>query len=137
MSGSSLPQCLTKNSVIKSEDGFYISLYSDELTKECVVKGGIIIKASFPNLSNEFISILSDRFMDKGFTDNRLNDCIKHVIDTCQYPTPTMAQFLSFDKRKKLYTYNDICLLVDKGDNFKYYEIKEIDGVKWWVKKEE
>lgn len=134
--GKNLEKCSTKNLVLKTEEGNFLSLYSDNLTKENLIKGIATIKATFPSLSIEFLSILSDRFIDKGFTDERLKDAINNVIDTCIYPSPTIASFLNFDKKLKLYTYNDILNLIDKGDSFKYYEIKEIDGIKWWIKKQ-
>jgi len=130
---------LSKNTfVVKNEIGEnFISLYNGYLTDEILVQGILKIKSSFPALPVGFYDVFMERIKDKGFSDSRLIDSINYVIDTCIYPTPTMANFLNFDKRKRLYTYNELLNLVDSGDSFKYYEIKEINSIKWWVKKNE
>jgi len=70
-----------------------------------------------------------DMIMDKenNFTDIRLADAVKHVICTCQYPQPTIAQFISFDRRVKVYTYAQYCKLCEEGDG-KNYQPVAIDG---------
>lgn len=45
---------------------------------------------------------------ESNFTDERLRDAVKHVICTCPYPTPTIANFISFDKKIKLNTYDEM-----------------------------
>lgn len=79
-----------------------LSVYTGELKPQTVL-GSIQekIKATFPALSTDFFDIFMERVKDKGFTDQRLKDAVNHVDDTCPYPTPTLANFLSFDKRIK------------------------------------
>ena len=113
----------------------YLSVYKDEFNPIEGVKQLKRVQVAFPSLPNGFFDMFLDRLKEKKFSTQRLIDSINHVIDTCQYPTPTLAQFLSFDKRTRLYTYNEVCIEIDKGDSFKYYEIREIKGVKWWVRK--
>lgn len=89
----------------------------------------------FPALPIEFYGVFIDRIKEKGFCNERLIDAVNHVIDNCQYPTPTAANFLSFDKKSKIYTYQEILSLVDKGDSFSNYTIITINNKKFWDRK--
>ena len=64
-----------------------------------------------------FYDIFMDRIKDNGFSDTRLIDAVKHVIDNCTYPTPTIAQFISFDKRIETFNYHQIVEMVEDGDD--------------------
>jgi len=93
-----------------------LSVYRGALTTSCVIQNTVKIKNAFPSLPEGFYEIFSERILDSGFTDDRLNDSVNNVIDTCVYPVPTLAQFLSFDKRVKVFKYYDIVKMVDDGD---------------------
>lgn len=93
-----------------------ISVYIGELKQETVVRNVARIKAAFPALPPEFYKLLIERVKDKGFSDQRLIDAVNNVIDTCQYPTPTLANFLSFDRRVKLFDYREVVSLVTKQE---------------------
>jgi hypothetical protein len=96
------------------------------------------IKMAFPELDRDFYSILKSRIIDKGFSDQRLNDAVNHVIDTCQYPTPTLANILSFDKRVKILSYHDLCTLVGKNEaSWGNYAKVMITGKLFYVRKDE
>lgn len=82
-----------------------ISIYSGELTKECVAVNLMKVKNAFPALSQEFYNIFAERVKDNHFSNQRLTDAVQYVIDNCIYPQPTIAQFISFDKKIRLYTY--------------------------------
>lgn len=85
---------------------------------------------SFPTLPNEFYEILSDRIKANGFSDKRLQDSIDYVIDNCVYPTPTIAQFISFDKHIKLYTYDQIMSMLNENPGvFKSHKSVKIKGI--------
>lgn len=96
------------STLTRKENSFEISVYRDGLTKKGIVEMSMKIQRAFPNLEPDFFNIFSDRIKANKFTDNRLKDAVEHVIDTCVYPTPTIAQFISFDKHVKLYTYEDV-----------------------------
>jgi hypothetical protein len=125
-------QKLSENTLqlIKKDGCFEMSIYNDELTTKNIIKGTGKLKKSFPALTKEFFDVFADRIKDNKFTDNRLNDSINHVIDNCIYPTPSIAQFISFDKRIKLYTYHDIVKMQDQTQHaFKSYRPVKINGV--------
>lgn len=131
-----MPQSCRVISVTKNEQGdCFISKYSGELTAQALSRSVAKIKASFPQLPPEFYSILIDRVKAVGFCDERLIDSVNYVIDNCIYPTPTIANFLSFDKKKRLYSYKEVADLIDKGDKMENFEIVEIECKKWRVRK--
>lgn len=69
-----------------------------QLTTENVMKNTVKIKNAFPTLPVEFYDILFERLRAKGFSDEKLDDAVNRVIDTCKYPTPTVAHFMSYDE---------------------------------------
>jgi hypothetical protein len=103
-----------------------ISTYIGEVLRaETVIQEVSKISLAFPSLSPQFIDILIQRAIDKGFTSKRLKDAVNYVIDNCQYPSPTLANFLSFDKRIKVLSYPDLVSLAsnnmaDFGDYHRY-----------------
>lgn len=124
------------NILVPSDSGeLQMSVYSGELTAENLITQSLKVLTAFPSLPNSFIDILLERVKAKGFSDQRLNDSINYVIDNCQYPTPTLANFLSFDKRVKVYTYNDLCGLASSGQaSFEDFHRFKIDGKAHYVK---
>jgi len=123
-----MPLQLTNNS---------ISIYKGELTTKEVINQGIKIKAAFPGLPQSFYDILWDRLKAHNFNDEKLKDAVDNLIDTCIYPLPTIANLVSFDKRVKLYTYNELGNLFHEGytqDDFTRIKLK---NKTFWVKKSE
>ena len=117
----------------------FLSLYSGELTPKVVSESMAELKAAFPALPAEFFVMLSRRVKDNEFSDERLKDSVRHVIDTCVYPSPTIAQFIGFDKKVRLFTYYEMCEKVTQaggdGKLWDYYEIKKINGKNFWFSK--
>lgn len=117
----------------------YLSLYTGDLTPKVVTESMAELKASFPALPAEFFSMLSKRVKDNGFSDERLRDAVRHVIDNCIYPSPTIAQVISFDRTVRLYTYFEMVEMVNKvnGDAklWDYYEKRKINDKLFWVSK--
>lgn len=110
----------------KQESKTEISLYKGELTAPCLIQNVAAIKKSFPSLPIEFYDIFIDRIKANKFSDTRLNDSIAHVIDTCPYPIPTIAQFISFDKKITVYTYPEIIQKLEDGDTNAFERYKRI-----------
>lgn len=86
-----------------------VSIYAGTLTNEVALSNIVKIKAAFPALPGSFYDVLSSRLIDKGFCDTRLNDAVNHVIDNCIYPTPSIAEFISFDRTIKVKTHEEMC----------------------------
>ena len=108
-----------------------ISLYKGTLTTPVVITAITDIKKAFPLLPEGFYDVFTDRIKENGFNDDRLKDAVNNVIDNCIYPTPTIAQFISFDKRVKLFKYPEIIEMVEAGDPnaFDRYKRIEMEGL--------
>jgi hypothetical protein len=96
-----------------------------------------MISQAFPTLPKEFFDVLTERLKANGFCDERLMDSVNNVLDTFQYPTPTIAEFISYDRRTKLYTYNEALNKVSEYGRpmTEIFAMKEIDGKKYWILK--
>jgi hypothetical protein len=54
---------------------------------------------AFPELKPEFFKLLRERIEENEFTDYRLEQTVKHIIDTYQYPNPPkIADFIVYGK---------------------------------------
>ena len=91
-----------------------ISIYKGELTAQCLVKSVATIKKSFPSLPIGFYDVFTDRLRENGFNDDRLRDAIAFVIDNCHYPQPSIAEFISYDRKYKVYTYAQMLKMSDE-----------------------
>jgi hypothetical protein len=114
-----------------------MSVYTGELTPKVVIKCMATIKGAFPQLPMEYFQILSDRFRENGFGDDRLQDAVKHVVDNCVYPTPTIANFIGYDKKVQLYNYHEMLDMVHKlgAGVWENYEVMEVKGKRFWYSK--
>lgn len=74
--------------------------------------------------------------MENKFTDQRLKDAVGYLIDNFQYKKPNIADLIRFDKRVKLWSYNEVCNLVSKQegtfDDFVKYKKNE---TLFWIKR--
>lgn len=96
-----------------------ISVYRGELTKGCLIEQSEKIMKAFPKFAGT-ISILKERLKANGFTDERLKAAVDHVIDTYTGfgKEPNIADFIQYDKKVKVYTYNEIIAMEGSGDKF-------------------
>lgn len=92
-----------------------MSIYTGQLTPTVVLQEIVKAKIAFPALPKEYFDMLRLRLEANNFSDDRLKDAVAHVIDTCTYPTPTIANFIGFDKRIKINSYED---MVKKATEF-------------------
>ena len=109
-----------------------ISIYRGELTPIHTLRQITRAKMSFPNLPDQFFDILRERITANGFTDDRFTDAVSNVIDNCHYPTPTIADFISFDKKVKLNSYEDMLKKTNEfgSEIWASYEQKMLPGRK-------
>ena len=107
-----------------------MSVYTGDLHLETIIAQNKIITKAFPQLKDEFFEILNHRLRERKLTDQRLIDAVSHVIDTCVYPTPTVANFLSYDRCIELLTHaNLVDMLSDDRYVFDRYEPVRIPGI--------
>jgi len=116
----------SQKGITKAGDHYEISIYDDKLTEKGLAEAvGRVFKA-FPTLTVDFHDVLGDRIKEKGIGDKRLMDSVNYVIDNCVYPQPTIAQFLTFDKKVKLYDWTQLTSLQTyEGKWFEYFSLLE------------
>lgn len=116
-----------------------VSVYTDQLAQPRDV--GVAMKrlsASFSRMEDEFFNILSERIVKNGFTKKRLEDAVNSIIDNFQYKELNVSDVIRFDKKVKLYTYNEVCYMVTKGQaEFSDFEIRVINGTHYRVYKKD
>ncbi len=120
-----------------SSNSYELSIYFGELTQEVIMKQISKISLAFPNLEKGFYSILSERIKALDFSNERLEHAVQHVIDNCVYPAPTIANFISYDKKIRFYTYLDMSKLVDIWGSivWNHYDSIKLDELTVWAKK--
>jgi CRISPR/Cas system-associated endoribonuclease Cas2 len=92
-----------------------ISIYKGELTQDVLTEQIAKIYKAFKNITDkDYFQVLKERIKENNFSNEKLKDAVNHVIDTCVYPTPTIANFLSYDKNVKLYTYDQKLKLINE-----------------------
>ena len=131
-----------RNSLQKSQQGilhqtgqeFSLSIFKGELTTKEVINQQKRLISAFPMLPAAFFDILMDRLKDNNFNDDRLKKAVDNLIDTCIYPTPTIANLVSYDKRIKLYTYSQLCDLVSAGEDISNFKRIKSDLLKLWAR---
>ena len=107
-----------------------ISIYSGELTLQVVIAQNIEIKKAFPELPNDWYDVFQKRIIENQFTNQRLIDAVNYVIDNCQYPRPTIAQFISFDKKIELKNGHEMMRLVSEDRNvYDKYSLVKFPGM--------
>ena len=125
----------SKSLLTKTSNGNELTVYRGELTPKALSQNVAKVKAAFPSLQPDFFVLLIDRLKEKGFSDERLKDAVNSVIDNCHYPTPTLANFLSFDKRVKILTYQELCSMVTEGEaSYSRYSRIKIKGKIYFVR---
>lgn len=115
-----------------------MSVYSGKpFTRETWVRCLVDLKTAFPKLPNGYWQLILNRMGDKGFTDRKLIDATKHLIDTCPYPEPAPANFLDFDKKIEMiseFEMNEKATREGK-DIRRFYDNIEIEGRSYWTPK--
>lgn len=87
-------------------------------------------------MSETFFNILAERVIANNFSGKRLKDAVNDVIDNFQYKELVVSDIIRFDKKIKLYSYNEVCNMATKGTaSFSDFEIRVINGRHWRVLK--
>ena len=87
------------------------------------------IKKAFPDLDNGFYEKFLEIVKEEKFVDDRLMDAVNHVIKTCVYPRPTIAQFMKFNQVVNIFTYDQMLDKVNRDIKaFKKHSPVQIPG---------
>jgi len=116
-------QTLSPSLPIPSAQTNEISVYTDNFNPVNAAKTVMKLNKAFPNLGSDFVSILSERVKELKISDQRLLDSVNYLIDNYHYPTMTIADIVSYDKKIKLLTYDEVMKIHDQtGNAFKIYK---------------
>jgi len=63
---------------------------------------------AFPKMDTGFWDLLSERIVANGFTKERLKNAVEYVLDNFAYKELNISDIIRFDKRVKLYTFNEL-----------------------------
>lgn len=111
-----LPQLSANISKYKLDaDSYSMSVYNDQLTTNGVVKTIARLKSAFPNLLPGFYDVLLERIKEKGFTDTRFMDAVNNLIDNYHFPTPTVAEIITWDRRINMFNYDQMVKKMDES----------------------
>ena len=124
--------------MLKTQEGSHeISIYTGGVLTARVLATNIKkLQAAFPKQQPVFFNLLTERLIANGFTDERIEDAVNHLIDNFAYKELNIADVVRFDKRVKLYTYQEVASLVTQNKaSFEDFEIREINGRKMRIKK--
>lgn len=110
----------------------YIDKPADKITMMQEVKKLI---AAFPEMTSDFIILLVDRLTENNFTEQRVKDAINNIIDTNPYKRPAIADIISFDRKVKTYSYNEMVAMCNQYRTSEDFKIVELGGKKRWIEK--
>lgn len=105
-----------------------VSIYHGKLDGAVVVRQMAVLQKIY-KVDDEFIDILTDRIKANNFSNERLIDAVNNLIDTNPYKTFNIADIISFDKKIKTYTYDQICNMAQGSKNiFQLYKRIYVNG---------
>lgn len=110
-------------------------MYSGEVaTKEQVMSDSKKLIAAFPEVSIDFVILLTERLIDNQFTAQRVKDAINNIIDNSPYKRPSIADIISFDRKMKLYSYEEVQAKCAPGYSaFDHFKRIIINGRPKWI----
>jgi hypothetical protein len=114
-----------------------ISIYSGEPATKDQIKSEVKkLVAAFPEVTSDFIILLADRISDNNFTTQRVKDAINHIIDNSPYKRPAIADIISFDRKVKLFSFEEIQAKCAPGyPAFEHYERVTINNRVKYIEK--
>jgi hypothetical protein len=134
-----LPALPAQNTIRKTVDGgCQISLYDGPpVSENAIAVQTARLKAAFPKMEKLFFDILAERIVENDFTEKRLKDAVNSVIDNFRYKELTVSDIIGFDRRVKLYTGNEFVNAQMRGIHCSEFEMREIEGIKFWILRED
>lgn len=116
-----------------------LSIYTDvEATPVDIAAGIAKLAVAFPRNTPQFWGALASRISTAKFTKQRLTDSVEHLMDTYKYKELSIADVIGFDKKRKLYTYSQVCDMVTKGlAELNEFNVVTINGIHYRVRKDE
>lgn len=114
----------------RENDERYITLYADQQADVRDIATQLNrLKAAFPRNEAVFFNLLAERIVARGMTRSQLTEAVNRLIDGFQYKEINISDVIGWDKRIKLYDYNEVCDLCGpphykaKWSDFKVVEV--------------
>jgi hypothetical protein len=133
-----LPQVLESTSLSRGEGCFELSIYKpDKPTQDVLAWGLKTLQACYPDTNAIVFDILLDRFKANQWGNKKIKDAINHLIETHVYKTINPANILTFDRKRKLYSYNQMIEMVNKfgAQVWDKHDKENINGRIWYFEK--
>lgn len=121
----------------------FISTYRDSIATNLDIRDSFnMLNSAFPNAfrNNEekekFYMVLSSRIISNKFTKKRLYDSINYLIDKkAGFRDIHISDIISWDKKRKLYTYKEYCKYCTSHTGFELEHIQKIkiDNILYWL----
>lgn len=90
---------------------------------------------AFPAIQPQTSAILYMEIKESGMGEKRLNAAITYVIRNFTYKTPSIGDVLSFDRKLRLYTYDEVCgKVVLEGVKMNQFFLVPDSGKLWALK---
>jgi hypothetical protein len=125
-------------------NGYSTSLYKDSTASDDDIKNAIAkLLCAFPMGNKEdearFFAILASRIKANAMSKKRLDDAVNNLIDNYKYPTIKIADVIGYDKRVRLYTYQEYSREVTQSEtaHMDFMKYGNIDGVTYFYRKSE
>ena len=130
--------------IIRSDDKVFRSLYRDERASADDIANAIMkLSTAYPLADKEesarFFALLTNRVAENGFTKKRLDDAVNWLIDNFRFKNINIADVITFDKRVRLYNYQEYCSAIYHNRNLSedFTTYGKIDGITFWYRKSE
>lgn len=122
----------------QTPNGAELSIYTDTQAEPKEIAIAVKkLSVAFPRQHLDFWTLLAERIWAKGFSITRLKEAIEYVLDNFQYKELNIADIIKFDRRVKLYSGREFVKAQMSGIHPSEFERREIDGVIFWVLKED
>jgi hypothetical protein len=127
-----------QNLIRQTPNGAELSIYTDTQAEPKEIAIAVKkLSVAFPRQHLDFWTLLAERIWAKGFSITRLKEAIEYVLDNFQYKELNIADIIKFDRRVKLYSGREFVKAQMSGIHPSEFERREIDGVIFWVLKED
>jgi hypothetical protein len=116
-----------------------ISLYNDQPAETDHIKNECRrLQLVFPVIKAEFILIMAERIKARKMTGKQLTDAIDNLIDNFKYQHPTVADVVSWDRRIKLYSYDEAVNHANKIGGYlsEIFDKTNVNGQIRWILKD-
>jgi hypothetical protein len=124
---------------VKTDNGERsLSLYNDAPAGEADwAVQALRITSVFPEAGGNapFMAELSKAVVRKKMTARQLSDAVDNLIETCKYPRFSIAEVVGYDKKVRLYDYDEYCGMCHPGMPADTFESVQVDDVTYFAKK--